>query len=404
MFLVSAALPPQPNGIGDYTAQLAAALARTGAVEMITVLTACGQKHAPIPGVTITPAFDPDQPRTVRQITSHLAATPDNPPVGAMSAAGADWLLLQYNPFSFGRWGVNPYLSAMVRQVQRTRPGTRFALMIHEPFVRFTDARSLPLAVWQRAQLFALGRRADVVLVSIEPWRRELAAWFGVERTVHLPVGSNIGRVAIARGGAARARLNIPPDALVLGLFGAAGRGRTLEALRRSVDALTNARPERPVRVLTIGPDDIAVQNALVGAGARGDVTIIAAGGPLDPDEVSRRFAAMDICLAPYVDGVSTRRTSLMTALQHGVAVVGTRGHTTDPLLENEDGRAFLLAGARDPDAFAAHVVRLAEDAGLRAALAGAGKRLFETHFTWERIAALLMETLLTRAKSGRRG
>jgi len=396
--LICAALPPQMDGIGDYSANIAAELARPTRGTLVTILTSRERggslvQHAPIPGVAIESVFDPGIPRSVLCITDAIK-TSKQPP---------NWLLLQYNPFSFGRWGVNPYLAAMVRQVQQIRPQTRFALMIHEPFVRFTNARSVPLAAWQRAQLFALGRQADVVLVSIEPWRRELAAWFGAERTVHLPVGSNIGRVAITHR-AARERLNIPPVALVLGLFGAAGRGRTLETLRRSVNALTNACPERPVRVLTIGPDDTAVQNALAGAGARGDVTIIAAGGLLDADEVSRRFAAMDICLAPYVDGVSTRRTSLMTALQHGVAVVGTRGHTTDPLLENEDGRAFLLAGARDPDTFAAHVVRLADDAGLRARLAGAGERLFETHFTWKRITALLMETLVTRAKPGRHG
>lgn len=401
LHIVAAALPPQPNGIGDYTAQLAAALARSAAVEAVTVLTACGQEHVPIPGVTITPAFDPDRPRSVGQLLSRV------PGVGARrGGAAAEWLLLQYNPFSFGRWGVNPYLVNLVQQVRRTRPGTRFALMVHEPFVRFTDARSAPLAVWQRAQLFALGRRADVVLVSIEPWRRELAAWFGERKTVHLPVSSNIAPAAPIAARAARERLNIPPGAVVLGLFGAAGRGRTLEAVRRSVDALTHACPKRPVRVLTIGPDDAAVQNALAGGGGkvRANVAVIAAGGPLDTDEVSRRFAAMDICLAPYVDGVSTRRTSLMTALQHGIAVVGTRGHTTDPLLANEAGRAFLLAGVHDPDAFAAHVAHLADDAGLRAMLAGAGQQLFQTYFTWERITDLLVETLRARANQGERG
>ena len=64
-------------------------------------------------------------------------------------------------------------------------------------------------------------------------------------------------------------------------------------------------------------------------------------------DEVSRRLSAADLNLSAFIDGVSTRRGSLMAALQHGVASVGTRGYLTDQMLLNEDGSMARLPDLR---------------------------------------------------------
>ena len=363
--IIAAAMPPQMDGIGDYTAHLAGELAKAHGV---AVLTSRARAHTAIPGVAILPAFDPGQPTSCCQLL---------PPI---RAAQPDWLLLQYNPFAYGKWGRNPHLPRVMALVKRQNPQTRLAVMVHEPFVPLNSLKFAVMATWQRRQLWQLGRAADALFFSIDPWAQRFRRWFPHTPVYHLPVGSNIARADITRA-QARQRLNIPDTTVALGLFGTAHASRLLDHAARAAQAV--CRSGREALVMYMGPDSAAVRAALKG------VSLLAE-GPLEPVEVSRRFAALDVYLAPFIDGVSTRRTSLMTALQHGIATVGTRGHLTDACLLEHDGRAFLLAEAQDAYAYAGHVASLASDAPRRQALGLEAQNLYEREYAWPVIAQSL--------------
>ncbi len=366
--IIAAALPPQLDGIGDYSAQLAAELARS---QDVTVLTGAPTPN-PIPGVRTRTVFSADDPASVQGIADFVET---NPP---------DWALLQYNPFSYGRWGLNLHLPRVMQQIKRRCPQTRFALMVHEPFVPIITPQFAVMATWQRWQLWRLGQTADVVFFSIDPWAKRFGRWFPGKPALHLPVGSNIPRVPITRQ-EARARLGIREDAVILGLFGTASSGRMLDRATESLTALRSAGI--PAQVLYVGPHQAAICAAL------GSESVIA-GGPYPAEEVSRRLFAMDIYLAAYIDGVSTRRGALMAALQHGIAAVGTRGPLTDALLEQEAGQAFLLADVADPPAFRAAVSSLAENVELRQQLGQEALDLHEREFAWANIASRLLFVL----------
>ena len=222
--VISAALPPQLDGIGDYTANLAAELARSVTVKVFTG----AQAPTPIPGVRVETALTVDEPRSVWNLAAGVAADPP------------DWVLLQYQPFSYGRWGLNLHLPRVMRQIKRRHPRTRFALMVHEPFVPIDCWQNAVMTTWQRWQLWMLGRAADTVFFSIEPWAQKFAIWFPGKPVRPLPVGSNIPLVALSRA-EARARLGIPEDTLILGLFGTAHASRLLEPVRRAAEAAKQA-------------------------------------------------------------------------------------------------------------------------------------------------------------------
>ena len=80
------------------------------------------------------------------------------------------------------------------------------------------------------------------------------------------------------------------------------------------------------------------------------------------------------------IDGVSTRRGSVMAALQHGVAVIGTAGPLTDPVLRAA-GAAIRLTEVGEPERFAAAAAALAADPAGRAALGAAGRDLYAREF-----------------------
>ena len=366
--IISAALPPLLDGIGDYTANLAAELARSTSVTVLTGAPA----PSPIPGVRVEMAFSADEPRSVWNL------------VGRVSADPPDWVLLQYNPFSYGRWGRNLHLPRVMRRIKRDAPGARFALMVHEPFVPLTSWQFAVMATWQRWQLWALGRSADRVFFSIKPWAERFQKWFPETQVQHLPVGSNIPRVPTDRA-EARERLGIRETTFVLGLFGSMHISRMLDRVHGAAQAVSRTGQE--VVVLYLGKDERIMRSAL------GDVPLLA-GGPFSGEETSRRFAAMDVHLTPFADGISTRRGSVMCGLQHGVATVGTHDYNTDALFLGENGRSLLLAPAADARQFNAYILEVLQKPALRAALADGAQRLYRTHFGWDRIASRLGSAL----------
>jgi glycosyltransferase involved in cell wall biosynthesis len=368
--LIFPRLPPALDGIGDHTARLAGALATQGS--SVRVLTA--QEDAdPVPGVTVERgAFGIAPPYEVRGLR---AAVRRDPP---------DVLVLQYNPFSYGRWGFNPWLPEVMRTLQREHPRLRLVVMMHEPFVPVTDWKFALMTIWQRWQFWRLGRTADLLLCSIDAWVTRFRPWFPDTPVRHLPVGSNMPDAGISRE-EARRRLGIDDGAFVAGVFGSVHGSRLLEYVRRAAGALQQ-RTDGFV-LLYVGPGGETMRAAM---GA--SLPLIDAGA-LPGKDVSVHLSAMDVYLAPFRHGVSTRRGSFMAGLQHGLPTVSTRGPHTDRLLIEEDGRACMLAPDDDADAFRRCVLKVTDDAR-RTRLGEAAQNLFDAHFTWERIAEKFMASL----------
>jgi glycosyltransferase involved in cell wall biosynthesis len=377
--MIAPALPPQLNGIGDYCAQVAAWLAKARCC--VAVYTAADTTPGALPGVEIYPNFTPTEARSVENLVAPIVAR------------RPDWVLLQYNPFSYGKRGWNPYLPGVMARIKRESPGTRVAVMAHETFVPPESLKFRVMRAYQQDQFRRLGREADLMLLSIEGWAREFQGWFPRIPVLHLPVGSNMAVASILRE-EARERLGIRPGAVVVGLFGQAHPSRMLDWVGAAVQA---ARRERPDTVLLyVGPHETEVRRF------SGDVPVIG-GGPFAPEEVSRRFAAMDIHLTPFLDGASTRRTSLMTGLQHGIATVSTRGGHTDSVLAQEDGSALFLPPVGDQKQFDQIVLDLLRDPALRERVGRAGQRLYAEQFDWPRICGNLLDAFAAAGPEGAR-
>ncbi len=208
--VVVSALPPLLDGIGDYTAHLVEGLA--SAVH-VRVLTTCQHPVDSIRDVDVVPAFAPSQRRSVLKLAKTVARHQP------------DWVILQFNQFSFGRWGLNPFLPMAIRRIGKNSPEIGIAVMFHEDFVPRINWKFAIMRVWQEWQFNQLGKLAHVVLFSIDPWIHKYQSRFPGKPVCHLPVGSNVPRIRITRE-QARSRLNIPDEKIVLGLFGAVHRAR----------------------------------------------------------------------------------------------------------------------------------------------------------------------------------
>jgi glycosyltransferase involved in cell wall biosynthesis len=258
--------------------------------------------------------------------------------------------------------------------------------MVHEPFVPMTSWRWVLMGLWQRLQLGALRLAADVVFASIEPWTAELEGVAPRSPVHHLPVGSNLPD-ARARRAEERKRLGAGEATIVVSCLGRRHPSWMGEYAVDAVNAV--ARAGRPPIFLVLGAEAPRLEGL--------DPAVeVHAPGYLEADSLAANLAASDIFLAPLIDGVSTRRGSLMAALQHGLAVVGTAGPLTDPVLR-EAGPALHLAEVGDRDGFSRAAVCLAGDREARVAAAAGALRLYGREFDWPVVAGRLIATLPER-------
>lgn len=299
------------------------------------------------------------------------------------NGASPDAILLQYNPFWHGRRGFAPGLGLAMLRLRHRLPHARFAVLVHENYIDAENWRWALMGLWQRVQLLALQALFDVQLGTIEGWTRSLKRSWPFTPAHHLPVGSNLPDRRAARA-AARSRLGADDGTLVLAAFGMRHPGRLTGHMLGAARAV--AADGHEVILVNVGA-------AAGGEGADDEPFRVVEPGFLDEDEVAELLSAADLFLAAFADGVSTRRTSFMSALQHEVAVVGTSGHLSDRvLLEHTD--ALELVSVDDPDGFADAARALATDPERRRRLAAAGRRLYEAEFDWPVITRRLLALL----------
>lgn len=294
------------------------------------------------------------------------------------TAGRPPWFLLQYNPFSYGRWGVAP---GLIRDavLLRRQTGAVFAMLVHEPWGDVRDWRSALMSAYQRVQLSPLLLAADVVLATTEGRSRML-----LQPARHVPVGSNITPVA-ATAAAARERGGISSEDLVIALFGTRHPSRALACAEAAISALAARRGADCIRVLNLGRGAPPLATP---AGVE-----VECPGELEPEEVSWRLRASDLLLLPFTDGVSTRRTTLMAGLAHGLPIVGTQGVNTDDLIVRRPD-AVALAPGGDVAAFAQTVMDLTADPARLHAMGSTGLRLYRDQFDWPVVARHVLSAL----------
>jgi glycosyltransferase involved in cell wall biosynthesis len=293
------------------------------------------------------------------------------------------WVLLQYNPFRYGRSGFAPRLVLEAWRLRRRR--VPLAIMVHEAWVDIHDPKSALIGLWQRLQLRVLLRLVVSVMTTTEALAREIGGG-----AVHVPVASNIDPVE-ASPDLARERLGLN-GRLVIAAFGRGNLSRALADAEEAIAAVAESRGADRVTLLNLGAGapTLSVPGGVV----------VRAPGALPAEELSLYLRASDLVLLPFKDGLSTRRSTLMAALAHGRPVLGLRGHNTDDALGRAPD-AIVLTRAGDRTAFARAAVELASDPARMRATGGAGRQLYESSFDWPVLAEKVLSVIAPIARTG---
>lgn len=351
--LVTGEYPPATGGVARFTAELAKALSRHD----VHVWTPGGGESTP--GVTVHALPDAFGRASRRVLDAALHQSP------------GDVMLLQYTPNALGARGANVWFCLWLQR--RVRRGADIRVVFHEPFFYFARqslARNA-LALVHRVMAWMMLRRARIAYVSSPSWPSLLApyapstvTWRWLPITVGLPEPPD----RRARPSPSHAA---PDGVTTIGHLGTYA-GELRPALSASIREILRQVPQAQVVCIGKGSREFVSAAAL-------DHSRVAATGELPENEVHARVAACDLLFAPFVEGITARRTSVLTAMALGVPVASTDGACTEPLWR-ETG-AVALAPAGDARAMASACATLARDAPARAALGRRGRDTYLRYF-----------------------
>jgi len=363
--LLSGAYPPAVDGIGDYTHLLARELSLR---HDVTVFTRCQNSLVADEGIRVRGVFDPARPGTIRNLDGAVAAE-----------AVFDRFVVQYNPFGFGPKGFNPWLPLTLLHLRKRLP---VSIMFHETYVPCESPSRFAMRLWQIPQFVSLCRMGGPLYASCSRWLPPIRRAAGREATL-LPVGSNIGRSLLSRE-EARERLGIGNGSLVFGVFGSAHPSRLVDWIFKAANCV--AVNVRETALVYIGADGEKLRRGLDPGIRFVDCGLLAG------DAVGDHLISADLLLAPFVDGLSTRRGSVVAAFQHGIPVVSTSSIWTDRLLMAQEERSIFLSPVHaGVDGFASLAKSVAAQLPFPDSRRISLKEYYGLHFDWPAVAAGLL-------------
>ncbi|MFW5760162.1 MAG: glycosyltransferase family 4 protein [Cyclobacteriaceae bacterium] len=364
LLFISNNFPPVVDGVGDYTFHLANEFARNGhevcvlcsAKEEINEFVAAHelpyQVYPQIPGWGLKGCMKAY--RRIRKVAP-------------------DWVVLQYVPYGFGKYGINFYLPLFLSFILLGK----IRLLVHFHEFAFSADIGVKKRILSRTQKFQsqlIAKMAHQLSVSNKAIKQ--ANHTLLKKAIVIPSGSNV----LCHSPAPRWTLK-KPQLMTISSFGAGLK--YADQMIRVIEELKIKIPALDVHLVLIGKVEV-----LTYSGHRPTVSIT---GYADAYQVARTLSQSDIFLLPMEvkkngwGGISTKSGSLAAALAHQLPVITTKGKMTDEAIFQHEENIYLVPF--DWDNIRDAIETLYRDQELRKRISVGAGELYEKHFSWSSIS-----------------
>ena len=366
------------GGVGDYTQQVAAALAAAG--DEVTVCVPIDQSR-----------HSNDHRVRLAGIQRRFGVISLRDLDRVLTSKRPDRVLIQYVSQGYGWHAMNlPFCLWLFARRRRYS----ISVMFHEVAVvmdRHRPIRHNVLAIVTHLMALLAARSATRIFVSTSSWEQWLRPTLsGPQAITWLPVPSNIPVIGTPRDRSRIRTSYVSESELLIGHFGTYGPS-VAEPLMRLFPLILTDAPN--ARVLLTGNNNETFQKRF--AAKHPDLAgRVWSAGPLPDAELSCHLGACDLMVQPYPDGISTRRTGAMACLSHALPVVTTIGHLTESLWKER--RAVLLSPVDNPEHLAGQTKWLLNSASERSRLSASGKALYDEQFALRHTIAKLRLSIET--------
>jgi len=369
--IVTGEFPPLHGGVGDYSHELAKALAALGAEVHVMTDRRCAGLHSS--DFTLHPFvkhWSFFSLWKIRQWARQLQL---------------DVLNVQYQAAAFGLGAPIHFLPEAV--------GLPTVITFHDLRVPYLFPKA---GRWREWAVTHLAQSAAGVITTDPADEAELKRR-GVTNVLQIPIGSNIPVQPPAgyERAAWRERHHIFASDFLLGYFGFLNHSKGGDTLIKALATLHDRQAR--VKLVLIGGQAGSSDSTDIEFGAQIEKMITRYGlenriirtGFVAAEEVSAWLLACDVVTLPYRDGVSLRRGSLMAALAHGCAIISTQ--PPSPVTELRDNENIRLVPPDSSEVLVLAITGLLNAPEFRARL-GAAARLTAQQFGWGAIAKRTLE------------
>jgi glycosyltransferase involved in cell wall biosynthesis len=373
--LITCEYPPQIGGVSDYTYLVGSGLAAKGHTVHVWCPSA-ESSIADMQGVKVHRELGRFSISDLRHVSRLLNEFP-----------APRHLFVQWVPHGYGYRSLN--LAFCLWLWKRAKfDHDRVDLLVHEPYLEFFEGswKQNIAACVHRLMIMVLLNAASHAWISIPAWESRLRRYaFGRRLGFDwLPIPSTIP-VIQDRNAISEIRKRFAPNGqLLLAHFGPYIRQNT-ELMCHLLPALLKEHSNLSVLLLGRGGESLRNEmeqqhNNLIGR--------LHSTGTLNTASLSAYLSASDLIIQPYPDGISSRRTSAMACLSHGLPMITTTGKLTEPLWAKSG--AVALAPVGNDEKLMQLAEHLIKDESERTRLIAASKKLYRERFTLDHILSVL--------------
>ena len=377
--LVTGKYPPEPCGIGDHVHRLAAELARHK--HDLSVLTSSGQPEESNfgrqEGIEIIRAIGRWDFGGYQIVLRHL------------KRHKTEVLHIHYQPDLYERHPMITLLPILLKRGPSACQA-KTVVTLHElagprtPFFANPLPRAWVLLLAGSADASIVTNERDLALLRIFPWLRG--------RLHHIPFGSNIDPNVLQAFDrqTIRSRVGVAEEEILVARFGFVHdiQANLFPELIQAVGQLS--RKGFRLKLLLVGREDKLDREKIMSlANSIGIGNLILFTGFCSSEDVSRYLASSDIGVQMYPEGACEKRTGLLTALSHGLPVVGLGSRHTASMFVHRDN--IMLASSASPGHVAEAIEELIIDSELRRKLSVGASQL-AGRFNWGQIGKAVSE------------
>ena len=345
--MICASYPPTEDGVGDYTGILLSKLVGSGT--NIFLLTS--KKSGILKSKEILPIIEKwDFWGGVKIMKALVEMRPDI-------------IHLQYPSFGYKRYLMVNLLPFFTRLVL---PKSKFVVTQHE-FSSYSITGRLRMALHL---IFS-----HKIIVSDARNKKEIAKFlpFVKKRLEYLPIASNISPTGVKNDFSYK-------DNFVISYFGLIRQGKGIEILLKAFSIIGDIKTS----LLIIGGAKNGYHREICDEIRNLNLTKkVKITGYCSKERASRYLLSSDVCVLPFLDGVSERRGSFLAALSHRLPVITTRADSLPPGLRN--GINVRLVRPGNPEGLASAIRELIKDRNMRERIATEGYK-WSRQFSWEKI------------------
>ena len=295
----------------------------------------------------------------------------------------SDWVIFQYNGYSYNRFGAPNWLTRLYRKIEHNT-SAKLCLIVHETYIR--EEKSIKLKIYrylQKRTLKAASKYADLILTTTHVYQQQLKDMGRKSELFFTPSNFENHIINLQKNTLLNNNLKIgtfgnrDPNFLLQVVLGLEAKG-----LSGSFEFIGNYQPKYVKQIKDFTKKLVHIK--------------ISRSGKLTDANIVQHLAHLDafVLLEPVREdgggGLNTKSGASATALCMGIPILSTKGDFTENNVFIED-KNYIRLDHHNVSKSINIIFNALNDQEKLSAIGLAGQKLYKSDFAWQRYASRML-------------